>query len=191
MAGQKKPIKSATILKNKNIILFLTILVSFAGISHAEQTNTIKYLVNEPLTLLDLGLYRLNRLVNEDPYGSANVTFDWENNKITINITILEHFVNTRVNMKNEKEAYAFAIRMINSLRTKLGVNSQTGEINSGNTLLENCFRPVHGGKKKNEPESLKEDLFDMVEISVIFRGGNVRMKGKAPLKGTGITFEE
>ena len=65
------------------------------------------------------------------------------------------------------------------------------GEINSGNTLLGNCFRPVHGGKKKNEPESLKEDLFDMVEISVIFRGGNVRMKGKVPLKGTGITFEE
>ncbi len=77
MAGQKKPIKSATILKNKNIILFLTILVSFAGISHAEQTNTIKYLVNEPLTLLDLGLYRLNRLVNEDPYGKENVNFDW------------------------------------------------------------------------------------------------------------------
>jgi hypothetical protein len=102
------------------IILFLTILLSFAGISHAEQTNTIKYLVNEPLTLLDLGLYRLNRLVNEDPYGRANVTFDWENNKITINITILEHFVNTRINMKNEKEAYAFASRMINSLRDKL-----------------------------------------------------------------------
>lgn len=191
LAGQKNPIKSATILKNKKIILFLAILLSFAGISHAEQTNTIKYLVNEPLTLLDLGLYRLNRMVNEDPYGRANVTFDWENNKIFIHITILEHYVNTRVNMRNEKQAYAFAIRMINSLRTKLGVNSQTGKINSGNTLLENCFRPVHGGKKKNEPESLKEDLFNMIEILVIFRGENVTVKGKTALKGTGINFEE
>ena len=192
MTKQKIPIKSATILKNKNIVLFLALLLSFVGICHAEKTNTIKYLVNEPLTLLDLGLYRLNRLVNEDPYGRANVTFDWENNKITIHITILEHFVNKSIkNMQNEKEAYAFAIRMINSLRTKLGVNSQTGEINSGNnTRLENCFRPIHGGKKKNEPESLKEDLFEMVEISVIFQGKNVTMKGKAPLKGTGINFE-
>jgi len=63
--------------------------------------------------------------------------------------------------------------------------------MNSGNTLLENCFRPVHGGKKKNEPERLKEDLFDMVVILVTFRGGNVTMKGKAPLKGTEINFEE
>jgi len=94
LARQKKPIKRSTILKNNNIILFLAILLSFAGISHAEQTNTIKYLVNEPLTLLDLGLFRLNRMVNEDPYGRANVTFDWENNKIFIHITILEHYVN-------------------------------------------------------------------------------------------------
>ena len=192
MAKQKIPIKSATILKNKTIVLFIAVLLSFIGICHAEKTNTIKYLANEPLTLLDLGLYRLNRLVNEDPYGSANVTFNWGNNKILIHITILESFVHTGVNMNNEKEAYAFAIRMINSLRTKLGVNAQTGEINlANNTRLENCFRPVHGGKKKNEPESFKEDLFEIVEISVTFQGQNVTMKGKAPLKGTGINFEE
>jgi hypothetical protein len=193
LAKQKIPIKNATILKDKIIVLFLALLLSFVGICHAENTNTIKYLANEPLTLLDLGLYRLNRLVNEDPYGNANVTFDWENNKIIIQITILEHFVNSSViNIRSKKESYAFAIRMINSLRTKLGVNTQTGEINSGNnTRLENCFRPVHGGKKKNEPDSLKEDLFEMVEISVTFQGRNVTMKGKAPLKGTGINFEE
>jgi hypothetical protein len=69
--------------------------------------------------------------------------------------------------------------------------NYQTGEINSGYTSLENCFRPVHGGKKKNEPESLKEDLFDMVEILVTFEGENFTMKGKTALKGTGINFEE
>ena len=187
---QKKPIKSATILYNKNIILFLAILLSFAGIAHAEQTNTIRYLVSEPLTLLDLGIYRLNRLVNEDPYGSANVTYDWENNKIIIHITILEHFVHTRRDVNSKKEAYVLVSRMVNSLRTKLGVNYQTGEIDSGYTSLEKCFRPVHGGKKKNEPESLKEDLFDMIEISVYFQGSNVTVKGKTPLKGTGINFE-
>jgi hypothetical protein len=30
-----------------------------------------------------------------------------------------------------------------------------------------------------------------MVEISVTFQGRNVTMKGKAPLKGTGINIEE
>ena len=147
--------------------------------------------MSEPLTLLDLGIYRLNRLVNEDPYGSANVTYDWESDKILIHITILEHFTNIRRDVNNKKEASVFVSRMVNSLRTKLGVNYQTGEINSGYTSLEKCFRPVHGGKKKNEPESLKEDLFDMIEISVNFRGGYVTVKGKTPLKGTGINFEE
>jgi len=191
LAGQKNPIKSATILKNIKIILLLAILLSFAGISHAEQTNTIKYLANEPLTLLDLGIYRLNRLVKEDPYGRVIVNYDWGKNKIIIHITIVEHFVNTRRRLNNEKEVYVFVSRMVNSLRTKLGVNYQTGEINSGYTSLENCFRPVHGGKKKNEPESLKEDLFDMVEILVTFEGENFTMKGKTALKGIGINFEE
>jgi hypothetical protein len=132
LAGQKYPIKGATIRKNKNIILFLTILLSFAGIAHAEQTKTIKYLANEPLTLLDLGIYRLNRLVNEDPYGSAKVTYDWESNKINIHITIFEHFINAGRSVRNKKEAYVYANRLINSLRTKLGINYQTGKINSG-----------------------------------------------------------
>ena len=56
LAGQKYQIKGAIIRKNKKIILFLTILLSIAGIAHAEQTKTIKYLANEPLTLLDLGI---------------------------------------------------------------------------------------------------------------------------------------
>jgi hypothetical protein len=191
MTGRNYPLNWAIIWKNKKIIFFLTILLSFAGIAHAEQTKTIKYLANEPLTLLDLGIYRLNRLVNEEPYGSAKVAYDWENNKINIHITILEHIANVRGNVKNTNEAYVFTNHLINLLRTKLGVNYQTGEIKSGYTLLENCFRPVHGGKKRNEPESLKEDLFDMVNISVTFSGKNVTLRGKTALKGIGINLAE
>lgn len=191
MAAQKKPTKGATIRKNEIIKFILIILISCTGIADAEQTKTIKYLANEPLTLLDLGIYRLNRFVNEDPYGSANVSFDWESNKITIHINIIESFVSVRRSVKTNSQAHELVSQLVNSLRAKLGVNYQTGEIDSEYTTLEKCFRPVHGGKKKNEPKSLKEDLFEMVDISVSFSGGKVSLKGNAPLKGTEINFIE
>ena len=126
MAAQKKPTKGVTIRKNAIIKLFLIILISCTGIADAEQTKTIKYLANEPLTLLDLGIYRLNRFVNEDPYGSANVSYDWESNKITIHINIIEDFVSVRRSVKTSHQAHELVSQLVNSLRIKLGVNYQT-----------------------------------------------------------------
>ncbi len=54
MAAQKKPTNGVTIRKNAIIKLFLIILISCTGIADAEQTKTIKYLANEPLTLLEM-----------------------------------------------------------------------------------------------------------------------------------------
>ena len=51
------------IKKVKNVLLTVIILLSLAGIVHAEQTSTIKYLMTEPLTLFDLGIYKLDKLM--------------------------------------------------------------------------------------------------------------------------------
>ena len=177
--------------KIKNALLTVIILLSLAGIVHAEQTSTIKYLMTEPLTLFDLGIYKLDKFINEDPAVNATVKFDPESNKINIRVVIYEWIVQkgTR-NSQTKTEAFELLNSMVNAIRAKLGVDSQTGKIFSGNTALEDCFRPANGRVIKNEPDSLKDDLFNMIEISVFLSGGNFNLNGKATLNGNEIIYD-
>ena len=66
MAAREIIVRSAHDQKVRNVLLTLIILLSLSGVVHAEQTPTIKYLMSEPLTLFDLGIYKLDKLINED-----------------------------------------------------------------------------------------------------------------------------
>jgi hypothetical protein len=192
MAAKKRLKNGAHNQKSKSVILTIIISLSLVGIVQAEQTETIRYLMTEPLTLFDLGVYKLDKLVNEDPSVNATVTFDWKSNKINIHVMILEWIAKKGAinNSDNKKEAYELVRLIVNTIRTKLGVNYQTGNFFSGNTAFEDCFRPANGRTIKNEPKNLKEDLFNMTDISVHFSGENFNLKGKAELKGTEIYFD-
>jgi len=72
------------------IAVFLLLLASFQ-ISHAEPTKAVTYLINEPVSMLDWGLYKLkeeldvhawDRINNSTP--SAHATYDWNSNRIRI-----------------------------------------------------------------------------------------------------------
>lgn len=176
----------------KKIILTLFIFISLVGVAHAEQTTTVKFLMNEPLTLFDLGIYKLNKLINEDPFINATVKYDTKSNKINIGVVMYEWFVKKGAAkpIRNKGEAYNLIDSMVKKIRTILGVDYQTGKISSDNTGLEDCFRPANGRVIKNEPESLKEDLFKMIEISILFSGQRHNLSGKASLKGTEVVFD-
>jgi hypothetical protein len=193
MTVQQEPKHGAHKQKTKSIILTIIVSITLIGIVQAEQIKTIKYLMTEPLTLFDLGIYKLDKLINEDPSLTATVTFDGKSNKINLHVIILEWLAKKGGGSasQNKKEAYELVGTVINTIRTKLGVNYQTGKISPGNTALEDCFRPGNGRTIKNEPENLQEDLFNMIEISFRFSGENFNLDGKAALNGTEILFGE
>jgi hypothetical protein len=141
---------------------------------------------------MDLGVYRLNQLINEDPFGNATVKYDSERNRIYIRVAISEWDVSggSNTNIKNKLEAYGMVRLAVNSIRDKLGVDSKTGEIVLGETPLEACFKPVAERDKKLKPKNLKADLFNMVDISVHFAEKNLKIVGSAQLKGTEISFD-
>ena len=193
MAAMTKRINCKQNPIKKNIILILVISFSLVGIARAEQTEAARYLMTEPLTLFDLGMYKLNELLNEDPSVNATVTFDWKTNNINLNVMILEFIAQKGAisNSQNKAQAYGLIRLIVNSIRTKLGVDYRTGKIISGDTALEACFRPASGRTIKNEPENLKAVLFDMTNITVHFAGENFNLKGRASLKGTNVIFDE
>jgi hypothetical protein len=142
--------------------------------------------MTEPLTLFDLGIYKLDKFINEDPAVNATVKYDPETNKINIHVVAYESIAQrgTRFS-QNKREGFELLNSIVNKIRTKLGVDHQTGNIFSGSTALEDCFRPANGRVIKNEPDSLKDDLFNMIEISVLLSGGNFNLNRKVALKGS------
>ncbi len=192
MAALKLIMKIMHNQRFKNAMLTVAILLSIFGTVHAEQATTIKYLMTEPLTLFDLGIYKLDKFINEDPVLNATVKFDPKSNKINIHVVIYEMFAQRGLRKsQSKKEAFELLDSMVRTIRTKLGVNHLTGKVTSDNTALEECFRPANGRVIENEPDSLKEDLFNMIEISVRLSGGDFNLNGKAALKGTEIVYNK
>jgi hypothetical protein len=78
----------------------------------------------------------------------------------------------------------------VNKIRRDLNINLVTGEIDPGYTALENCFRHV-GHPKNHELANLKDDLYNMTEISakIIVHRDEVAVEARVPLKGNRIEW--
>ena len=178
--------------RNKLILVWILLISLYSvGTINAEQNQTTRFLTTEPLTLMDLGIYRLNRLINEDPFGNPTAKYDRERGRIHIRVAISEWDVDDGAgnDITNKHQAYELVRRVVNSIRDKLGINPKTGEMVSGETPLEACFKPVTERDKRTKPENLKTDLFNMIDISVHFSAKNIKIVGSAQLKGTEISF--
>ncbi len=179
--------------RNKLILVWiLWISLYSAGIISAEQNQTSRFLTTEPLTLMDLGIYRLNQLMNEDPFGTATVKYDRKRDKIHIRVAISERDVDDTpgAGITDKRQAYGLVRQVVNSIRDKLGINPKTGEIVSGETSFEACFKPVAERDKKTKPKNLKKELFNLTDISVHFSHKNIKIVSSAQLKGTEISFD-
>ena len=179
--------------RNRMILVWLLwISLCPVGLINAEQNQTSRFLRTEPLTLMDLGIYRLNELMNEDPFGTATVKYDWERDKIHIRVAISEWDADggPGSGITNKQQAYGLVRQIVNTIREKLGINPKTGEIVSGETPFEACFKPVAERDKKTKPENLEIDLFNMTDISIHFSHKNIKIVGSAQLKGTEISFD-
>ena len=70
-------------------ILLVAILFATTTVGHAEPTPVVKYLMDEPVTLFDLGMLRLDRLFDDFKVKDAksvfvSVGYKWKENRISI-----------------------------------------------------------------------------------------------------------
>ena len=75
-------------------------------------------------------------------------------------------------------------------IRQDLNINPATGEIASGYTALENCFRHADA-PKTGAPADLKDELYRMTEISakVIVHREEAAVEARLPLVGNRIEW--
>jgi hypothetical protein len=178
--------------RNRKIALFLYIILIFSpGITLAEPTKAIHSLMTEPATLFDLGIVRLENLLKKTQTGALDVSYDFQSNKIQISVIVTNRM--STQEKKSSKDKFLREIgHIIQTIRLDLGVNPSTGEVDAGNTAFEDCFR--HAGRNKNAgPANLREELYNMTEISVKVKvqRGKVAMEGQAPLVGKDIVYDK
>lgn len=158
------------------VIITAIIFLLFVGICNAEPDSKVKYLMDEPVSMFDFGLFRLEMLFREHLIGDyeSEVSYNWDRNLIEI-----KNEPGTTEILKNKNEAKNWCKLYISSVRAVM-------------TLPQYDFFFTHYGyARKNRPENLYNHFRKIIEIStlVLYKGGSV--KAKAPLIGEEIYFYE
>jgi len=178
----------------KIYLLILTIIFSFiAGICNAEPDSTIKYLMDEPLSMLEWGMYRMNKSLDEiygDKYNIDHdltniVRYDWDNNRIIINC-----IVGLYGRFEEKKQAQAACKNIVRKYRSTFGVNADTGKPVGFGTLY-NLYFSHQGFKSPSMPKNINKDLNKIVEIRVQAYIKKDYLECIAPLLGKDIYFKE
>jgi len=189
MGTKRDPWQGISNMKISIVILILVILNFGAGISPAEPTKTVRHLMMEPATMFDLGIVRLENLLRNNQPGILAVSYDWERNKIQINVVRINRMSRGEKN-RSAEDLRRLIVQDIHKIRKDLNVNPATGQIDPGYTTLENCFSHA-GYTEKEEPTNLKDELYNMTEISakVIVHREEVFLEAMVPLKGNRIEW--
>ena len=195
-----------------------TVLISLLmficnGICLAEPSAPVRYLMDEPVSMLEWGMFRLSEALTNDkeptyhcikqilkehdlcivaPY--VRVSYDWDSNRLRIKTLVFEKSQPQEISKEKKKEICKLVIK---EHKNYLGVNFETGKPISPlgeawpDSILESFF--THEGfKSTREPENLYKELDNITELIIQY----IPVKGKklhceAPLLGTDILFSE
>ena len=178
------------------IVMFLLFMAT--GISKAEPTPTISYLMNTPVSMLDFGIYRLENFLIGDvsnlaiPLGSEikpdiQVAYLYNSNRIQIIFSyglLLERNIKQieKIDLKTE---IAKLIKQIKFMYFFL--DFETGKPRQGCCSSIDRFFSHQGYGLKGEPKNLNKELDEITEIYVGFFYGEKMLSAKSPLIGNKI----
>ena len=163
----------------KSIIHIIIILFLVAGFSHAQtdENKAIKYLLNDKATMFDLGLLRLEQVVQRYlgkaySYTELWVVANYSKKKQQI---ILSLFINPTHQSENNREEIRYHGRKaIEYLRTNLSTK-----------VLELCFG--HGELfEADYPKGIWETIRNHIyfDVKAPYRGSKSKTPGRINCKG-------
>jgi hypothetical protein len=163
----------------RNIIIIVTILFLVAGICYASsgRNEAIEYLHKDKASMLDVGLLRLEQVVQRYIEKAYSYSEFWIVAKYSTkrNLIILNLFINpTHQNPNNREEIRIHSRKAIMYLRNKLSPK-----------ILEACFG--HGEQfEADYPEGIWETIRDHLYVEVIapYRGSKSKTPGRINCKG-------
>jgi len=187
-------------LKYMRQIFLLSTLLLFLlpEAAFLEPSKSIEYLMGEPFSLFDWGIYKLENEFND----SAFITKDDEVKKINVSILyswdfnrfIISGWVSLFLNdmikgrkryARNLNEAKEWCKSAISTIKYELGIDHQTGHRSYGEEELNSSdliFFFSHSWYSRSEPKGLGQELdkITMIKISVEYvNGENIKIQKK------------
>lgn len=160
------------------IIMLLFAILSFSISAYAEPSKTVRYLMNDRVTMFDWGMYRIEEYLNNFDFEKlletdlikpslSTVNYDWERNRIILNSTIYP----TQDSL-NKIPAKKLCEKILWAIRTEFGIlRNNPKDPNSDIVVLEN-WDPVRFFRHKafvleNEPNNLKTEILNIISIRI------------------------
>lgn len=177
-----------------NIIVVLSILLLQSHISSADPSQNIKYLMNEPVSLFDLGILRLNeqvkglKLTNGGKLEST-VDYEWDRNRIRILV-----FGPSDMHPKSLMEAKNWCHESFRSIRLTFGVNPDKGIPSYLDKSLLSVYFSHQEYLKGNKPKNIEAELDNITEIVAVFTiedKDKTTIKCQGPLVSNEILFSD
>lgn len=140
--------------------------------AHADPNTTAQFLMNDPVSLLDFGIYRLENeikihrdtlVIKHKPPHTVFVDYNWEENKIEIKLAYGDVSNPPMAEIKKE------IITILGALKKILGV-SPTGKAyhKDGFSNVPEYFS--HKGYiSQNRPQNVEKEIDQLVEFKVVY----------------------
>lgn len=161
------------------------IVALFPSALFAGPDKTTQHLMNDPLTMMDFGLYQIRETLrqSEMPDGSAMVggaAFDWDGNRIRIERF---QYANTSVDFESACAEWISTVRQI------AGVNRDTGAAFAGYSNFARYFDHI-SFNRLNAPEGWQRDLDKLFELKCASYSITPEIIITAPLLGKTYSVE-
>ncbi|MEW6671311.1 MAG: hypothetical protein AB1427_06380 [Thermodesulfobacteriota bacterium] len=156
----------------KILILIVSLLAAGATPSLAEPDEGASFLINDSVSMLDFGIYKLENEIRairndltirfEPPY-SAFVDYDWDKNKIMIVLSYGDPGDPPVKEIKSE------ITTVVAALKKKFGVTPAGDPFEKGGFSSIGDYFSHRGYTRKNTPRNLRRDIDKLVEIKILF----------------------
>ena len=174
-------------------------LCLLAAAAHGETATGVKWLMNEPATLWDLGLLRVESRIQGllqargDTNWGASVFYDQDSGRLTIEAS---HGVTRTSPPLTESQARNECRATIDGMRLQLMVDPSTGRPLRGEHSQLGAYFAHKGPSRQSDDGSVRPSetpgqLDAMARLRVTVYGPGVSVECEAPLLGTDIIFRE
>ena len=156
----------------RNFLVLFIVLAAFVQDAGAEPTESANFLMNEPVSLLDFGIYKLEKdlkglgkdlAINYSTPFDISVRYDWEKNKIVIQFTYGYE------RNPPPKTILIGVQKVLKQIKGFLGVDPK-GKVyhKRGFSKVADYFSH-QGYLTQNRPKELEKEIDQMIELSVIY----------------------
>lgn len=149
----------------RKLFLFISFLIITTNV-YGEPSRTFRYLMDEPLTLFEWGLFKLEKYTDQIKFkeldlisNHSNIRYDWDKNRLEIEFIVYPKYKNL-----SKMPAKEICKKAISHVRESFGTQhkSDTRALLSVSRFFEHT-----GFTNKTRPKNLMEEVENSAKVQI------------------------